>query len=251
MRKKLIKYSMIVIMLGICGLYTYRFLINDFTSMKKITNHTEQTSGEAVNYQTASPDEIKKTDIGWERIKYVYMPRIKDLLWTNVKEKYSIDGVEYTVLDARIQNEWNPKWNYEVIKDEYPFNSEKKLKGDKSFLSVTLEIKNMNDEVYESYINNVALHVYEKEGKKIASKELDTASLDKPYTKSFYRILLKEQEEFKIELVYVITKKMMSDEYYYFIDVNPYAIYPTSKEQIGIFKLPLGAERKSHESNKK
>lgn len=42
----------------------------------------------------------------------------------------------------------------------------------------------------------------------------------------------------------------MSDEYYYFIDVNPYAIYPTSKEQIGIFKLPLGAERKSHESNK-
>ena len=69
MRKKLIKYSMIVIMLGICGLYTYRFLINDFTSMKKITNHTEQTSGEAVNYQTASPDEIKKTDIGWERIK--------------------------------------------------------------------------------------------------------------------------------------------------------------------------------------
>ena len=138
MRKRLIKYSMIVIMLGICGLYTYRFLINDFTSMKKITNHTEQTSGEAVNYQTASPDEIKKTDIGWERIKYVYMPGIKDLLWTNVKEKYSIDGVEYTVLDARIQNEWNPKWNYEVIKDEYSFNSEKKLKGEDSFLSVTL-----------------------------------------------------------------------------------------------------------------
>lgn len=60
MRKKLIKYSMIVIILGICGLYTYRFLVNDFTSMKKITKHTEKTSGAAVNYQTASPDETKK-----------------------------------------------------------------------------------------------------------------------------------------------------------------------------------------------
>ena len=91
--------------------------------------------------------------------------------------------------------------------------------------------------------------MYEKQGKKIDSKELDTASIDKPYTKSFYRILLKEQEELKIELVYVVTKKIMSDEYYYFVDINPYSIYPTSKEQIGIFKLPLGVERKSHECN--
>lgn len=251
MSKKLIKYTMIVIILGICGLYTYKFVVSDFLSTPKATNETEKKSGEAVNYQTASPDEIKKTEAGWERVKYVYMPGMKDLLWTNVKDKYSIDGVEYTVLDAKIQNKWNPKWNYEVIRDKYSFSNEKKLKGEKAFLSVTLEMKNTNNKVYESYVNNVALHVYEKKGKKVDSREMDTASIDKPNIKSFYRILLKNQEELKIELVYVITKKLVSDEYYYFIDINPYSIYPTSKEQIGIFKLPLGVERKSYEGNKK
>lgn len=251
MLKKLIKYGMIFIVLGICGFYTYRFLADDLTRVQKATNHTHEKSGDAVNYQTASPDEIEQTNIGWERIKYVYMPGIKDLKWTDVNSDYSIDGVTYTVLDARIQKEWNKKWNYEVVKDEYSFDNDKKLKGKKSFLSVTLKVKNENDAVYESYINNVALHVYEKHGKKIESKELDTASLDKPYTKSFYRILLKKQEEIKIELVYVVTDKVVADKYYYFIDVNPYSIYPTSKEQIGVFKLPLGVERELHECYKK
>lgn len=244
MIKKLIKYSMILIVLGICGLYTYRFLTDDFTSVQKQTHHTEEKSGDAVNYQTASPDEIKKTELGWERIKYVYVPGVNDLEWTNVNSDYSIDNVIYTVLGSSIEKKWNPKWNYEVIKDEYSFDNKKSLKGKKSFLSVTLKLKNLNDSVYESYINNIALHVYEKDGKKIDSKELDTASLDRPYTKGFYRILLKKEEELTVELVYVITDKAVSDNYYYFVDINPYSIYPTSKEQIGIFKLPLGVERK-------
>lgn len=242
---------MILIVVGVCGLYTYRILLNVFINTKKTINHTEQMSGEAVNYQTASPEQLRKTDIGWERIKYVHLPELKKLTWTSVNESCSIDGVEYTVLDAKIKKEWNSKWNYDVIKDDFSFNNKKQLKGDKSFLSVTLKIKNTNEKAHECYVNSAVLHVYDKEGEKIGSGEMETASMDKPYTKSFYRILLKKEEVFKVEMVYVVNKKMISDNYYYFIEVDPYSVCPPLEGMIGIFKLPLGIEREMHEDNKK
>ena len=71
-----------------------------------------------------------------------------------------------------------------------------------------------------------------------------TASLDKPNTKNYYFEKLKSKKKVEADLVYIIQDKYLKDGYYYFIDVLPWSVYPKTKEEIGIFKLPLGIEGK-------
>jgi hypothetical protein len=91
------------------------------------------------------------------------------------------------------------------------------------------------------------LHIYDENGEKLISGTPATASLDNPYSKSYYFKTLQSKETLKADIVYIVQDKYLKDGYYYFVDVLPWAAYPQSKEETGIFKLPLGIEGDSHD----
>ncbi|MCR5796305.1 MAG: hypothetical protein K6G63_00090 [Eubacterium sp.] len=254
MKKRIIKYVIVFCVLGVCGLFTYRFLTSEFTQKESGVHgagNVNSTTDTTNAYQTAAPDEIKRKEKGWERIKYVYLPALKNIKLTDPQKKRQIQGIEFSVLDAEITHKWNPNWNYGAIRSTELFNDQKMLKKDKSFLSVTLKMKNTTNKEMEYYVNAAGLMIYDKNGKCIDGHEIQTASFNKPVTKSFYRLMMEENKEYTVDIVYIIDSKSISDKYYYFIDIVPNDVYPSSIEEFGLFKLPLGVERTGkNESNK-
>lgn len=249
--KKILKFSVLLIVIGICALHTYQFITYNIKSDNKIPKN-EMVGGNSEkkentgSFQTVSPEKMKTLDVGWERVRYSFLPSLQDLMWTEVNNDYilGVENVSYRVTTASIQKEWNPNWNFEVVKDDYDFEDNKSIKGKKSFVSISIVLKNKGQSTCECSLNCIALHIYDENGEKIMSSEVATASLDKPYTKSYYFEKLKSKETLEADLVYIMKDKYLRDGYYYFVDVLPWGVDPKSKEEIGIFKLPLGIEGK-------
>lgn len=246
--KKIFKLGALFIVLGVCAFYTYQLISYNVKSDNKndIVSKDSEIKGDAENFQSASPEKMKSLDIGWERVRYSFLPSLQDLVWTEVNNDYivGVENVSYRVTNASIQKEWNPNWNFEVVKDEYDFKNNKSIKGKKSFISISIALENIGQSTCKCSLNCMGLHIYDENGEKIMSSEVATASLDKPNAKNFYFEKLKPKEKLEVDLVYIMQDKYLKDEYYYFIDVLPWSVYPKSKEEIGIFKLPLGIEGK-------
>jgi hypothetical protein len=218
-------------------------------SEKEIAGKDSEGKGDAAHLQTASPKKMQSLDVGWERVKYAFYPKLEDLTWTEVKQDYlvGVNNVSYRVTDASIQKEWNQKWNFEVAKERYAFKDNKSIKGKKSFVSVSVALKNMGKSACQCALNCIALHICDENGEKIISSTPATASLDNPNSKSYYFKTLQSKETLKADIVYIVQDKYLKDGYYYFVDVLPWDAYPQSKEETGIFKLPLGIEGDSHD----
>lgn len=246
--KKIFKFSALFIVVGICAFYTYQFVVDNtkLDNKSEVVSKNSETKGDAVAFQTASTEKMQNLDIGWERVRYSFVPSLQELTWTEVNNDYivGVEDVSYRVTNASIQKEWNPKWNFEVVKDDYDFEENKSIKGKKSFVSVSVKLKNIGQSTCECNLNCIGLHIYDENGEKIMSSEVATASLDKPNTKNYYFEKLKSKKKVEADLVYIIQDKYLKDGYYYFIDVLPWSVYPKTKEEIGIFKLPLGTEGK-------
>lgn len=246
--KKIFKLGVLFIVLGVCAFYTYQFISYHVKSDNKneIVGKDSEIKGDADNFQSASPEKMQNLDIGWERVRYSFLPSLQDLIWTEVNDDYivGVENVSYRVTNASIQKEWNPNWNFEVVKDDYDFEDNKSIKGKKSFVSISIALKNVGQSTCECSLNCMGLHIYDENGEKIMSGEVATASLDKPNAKNYYFEKLKPKEKLEVDLVYIMQDKYLKDGYYYFIDVLPWSVYPKTKEEIGIFKLPLGIEGK-------
>lgn len=249
--KKIFKCGALLIVLGVCAFYTYQFISYNvkLDNKNEIVSKDSEIKGDAENFQSASPEKIKSLDIGWERVRYSFLPSLQDLVWTEVNNDYivGVENISYRVTNASIQKEWNPNWNFEVVKDEYDFKDNKSIKGKKSFIAISIALKNIGQSTCECSLNCMGLHIYDENGEKIMSSEVATASLDKPNAKNFYFEKLKPKEKLEVDLVYIMQDKYLKDGYYYFIDVLPWSVYPKSKEEIGIFKLPLGIEGKQYD----
>lgn len=251
--KKIIKFFILFFMLGICTIYTYRFISDNYNSDNK-REDLDNMEGE-VGSQPSSPSVSsiphQNFKAGWERIKYAYLPDLPQLIWTDVGVGYvvGVENMSYKVVDASIQKKFNPKWNFKVL-DEfgmYSFREDRSLDGKKSYVSARISLKNLGKSVCNCCLKNISLHIYDKEGNKIISKEPDTTSQNKTYSKGFFFEKISSGEKYEVEVVYVVEDKHLDSNYYYFIDVNPYAIYPDSQDQVGIFKLPLGSESESYD----
>lgn len=257
--KKILKLFISFFILGVCFIYTCKFIAVNYSNKGKMA-HIDDTGEEAVispspsDILPSSPDPSSASqdyDIGWERIKHAFLPELTQLEWTAVGEEYvvAVENVSYKVTDACIQKEWNPIWNFDVLYDlgMYSFQEDRSLKGSFSFVSVKMTLKNLGQDVCNCCLGNIPSHIYDGKGGKIMSCSPCTTSKDKPHTKSFFYEKISPGKEFDVELVYVFEDRYLDDSYYYFIDANPWAAYPTSEDEIGIFKLPLGAESESYD----
>lgn len=130
--KKIVKFAVLLIVLGICACYTYQF-ITDHTNpdwKKEAENNDSENTEEAAGVETASPEKLQKLDIGWERVRYSFIPSLPDLMWTEFNEDYivEVEDVSYRVTGASVQKEWNPKWKFEVLISDCDFGKDKRKK---------------------------------------------------------------------------------------------------------------------------
>lgn len=274
--KRILKFGILFVVLGICAVYTYGFITGDVTSIQtegdKAEEQTEEEQteeeqtevdgsdddSEIAVYQTPSPQIMKTIEDGWERIKYAYLPNLPDLEWTEMNEEYLLvlQNVLYKVVGGSIGKQWNPDWNYDILKNDYEdhdLDKKHNLKGRESYVSVHLQMENKGNSTCVCCLENNSVRIYNEKGKNLVNGHLCTMSIDKPCyptsRKTWYE-KLKPGGKLDVELVYTVKDKYLADTNYYFYDVMPGGSYPPDTDWVGIFKLPFGVERGNQNDKK-
>ena len=256
--KRMLKFSILLIVLGICAVYTYGFVTGSVVSVQTEDDATEEEmedegvgadSSKIAVYQTPAPEQMNKIQDIWEKIKYAYLPNLSDLKWVELGEEYLLvkQNVTYKVLDASISKKWNLSWNFDVVKgyysfEDYIFDEKHNLKSKDSFLSIHVQLENQGSESCSCCLANNYVQIYNKGGKNVDIGDLCTMSINKKMSKTVYFEKLKPHERLDVELVYILKDKSLSDANYYFWEVVPGDSYPPSTDWVGVFKLPLGVE---------
>lgn len=238
---KWLKRCFIILILAVCVLYTYHFITQEsmFSNHFHEKSSTESTSNHA--YRTASPNELQDATTVWEKIMLSYLPGIDNMEMTDTKKSREIDGLFYKVIDAKIQKKWNDEWDYDPVQGEYKMNGKRCLVEGESFIEVELEVENKGN-VKETWLNLLSLHIYSKSGEKQISAEPCTTSMHRRLTKRYYCCAVEQNQQMKVKIIYVVPDKDLLRDGMYFVDMTPTNQYPTSKEQVGLFKLPLGGQ---------
>lgn len=260
--KRILKFSVLVIVLGVCAIYTYGFITGDDTGIQTEEDavegeQAEEQTEEIVNedkpyaavYQTPSPEKLNSIEDGWERVKYGYLPNLPDLKWVEINEEYLLvmENVSYKVVGASIGKKWNPAWNFDVMKDhytyeDYTFDKNHNLKSKDSFVSVHIQMENKGKKTCSCCLSTNDVQVYNAKGKNVDIGILCTMSIDKPPSQTVYFEKLKPGGKLDVELVYIMKDKHLADTNYYFLSVVPGNSYPPNTDWVGIFKLPFGVE---------
>lgn len=255
--KRILKYTIVVIVLGICAVYTYGFLTGNLADIQPEGDIAEEEQMEesddddrvAAAYETPSPQKMETIEDGWERVKYAFLPNLPDLEWTEMNEEYLLvmENVSYKVVGASIGKKWNPAWNFDVMKahysyEDYTFDKNHNLKGKASYVSVHLQMENKGKDTCVCCLSNNSVQIYNEKGENVDIGTLCTMSINKSPSKTVYMEKLKPGGKLDVELVYILKDKYLADTNYYFLEVLPGSSYPRDTDWVGVFKLPFGVE---------
>lgn len=259
------KYFDIIIIVGICLLFTYRFVFykesatpqdNVFETTDRITEENTVQTEEVFLSQEEETNElsfnlniIESEDI-WDKIMKNYISSISSMIDVtrmegacvkSYKEEVRQDDWIYQVQEAYITKQRNETWDFVPDYPEYVYDENENLTNDYSYVVVKIKVKKVvKERIGELYLNSMHLCIYDEEGERVNSSGINIAALNKPHIGSYFECPLEIGEEIETEIACVIQDCYLSDENYYILNINNTGVVPFETKDFSFISLPLG-----------
>lgn len=213
-------------------------------NINEIKQGTEDIMEEKNKDASLEEDEEKNTiedtetaeDV-WEKIasKHIEGAKIYD-----IGEKAAYDGLEYQVLEASITKKRRKQWDYVPDFPQYKYDKKDNLINEYSYVYIKIKICcGDNRERKELYLNNIGLHIYDKNGEKLGSNELCSAALGKRESKNYFQCFIDEEKALETELVYIMEDEWLGKGNIYILEADNRGVMPEKKEDICLLKVPV------------
>lgn len=188
---------------------------------------------------SAEKSEKENEDL-WEKIAAHYIEGEKIY---EVGEKVVYKGSEYQVLDAGITKKKHKKWDYVPDYAEYEYDKDFNLKNEYSYVYVKIKIHYIDENMDpELYLNTIGLNVFNDKGEIVEGSELETTSMGKKESKSYFRCIMDSEKPLETDLVYIIEDKELSEDNIFILNADKGGVKPQEKGDVCLLKLPLGVE---------
>ena len=232
--------------LGFCIVGTMRFIQLDNPSNNIVKSEEPETTTQTGEEMTSK--KMGKSDI-WNKIASSYM---EGAVCEETSSKVRQEDWIYQVDSAKITKKRDPKWDFVPDYEEYQYDKDENLINEYSYVTIDLTIQCKRDTTLEHHynlpLNSIWLGIFDKDGEMLSGGEMQTASLGKKESKSYFFYDLKEGETLQTTVVFIIEDEFLTEDNYYVMDINNPGVIQ-SLEDFDLIKLPLGVEK--HETNSK